>query len=126
MARASPTASSRRASGLRGTPPSPRARAVEYGHDDQRRVRDATASSRRPAPSSSLNAVSMLIEALFRRLEHGDRGRRHDGGDGVLVDELRMAVAAQEHAEIVEPGHEALQFHAVDEENVTEVLLLRT
>jgi hypothetical protein len=50
----------------------------------------------------------MLIEALFNRLEHGDRGRRHDGGDRVLVDELRMAVAPQEHAEIVEPGHKAL------------------
>ena len=55
--------------------------------------------------------------ALFHRLEHLDRGGGHDGGDRVLIDELRMAIAAQENAEIVEPGDETLQFNAVDKKN---------
>jgi hypothetical protein len=42
--------------------------------------------------------------------------RWHDRGYGVLVDELRVAVAAQKQAEIVEPGHYALQLHAVHQE----------
>src|ERR1700677_4037450 len=42
---------------------------------------------------------------------------RHDRRDSVLVNELRMPVAAQEHAEIIEPGHHALQFDAVDQED---------
>ena len=42
---------------------------------------------------------------------------RHDGRDGVLVDELRMAVATQQHAEIIEPGHHALQFDAVHQKD---------
>ena len=46
---------------------------------------------------------------------HGLPG--HDGRDGVLVDQLRMAVTAQQHAEIVEPGDDALQLDAVDQED---------
>ena len=40
----------------------------------------------------------------------------HDGRDRMLVHELRVTVAAQQHTEIVEPGHDALQLHAVDRE----------
>ena len=42
---------------------------------------------------------------------------RHDGGDGVLVDQLRLAIAAQQHAEVVEPADHALQLDAVDQED---------
>ena len=35
----------------------------------------------------------------------------------MLVDELRMAVPAQQDAEIVEPSHDALQLDAVDEKD---------
>ena len=35
----------------------------------------------------------------------------------MLVDQLRMAVAPKQHAEIVEPSDETLQFHPVDEKN---------
>jgi hypothetical protein len=42
---------------------------------------------------------------------------RHDRGYGVLVDQLRVAIAPQQDAEIVEPGDHALQLHAVDQEN---------
>src|SRR5271169_4796641 len=66
----------------------------------------------------------VVAGALFHRLEHLDRGRWHDGGDRVLVNELRMAVAAQQYAEIVEPGHKPLQFDAIDEENRNRCLAL--
>src|SRR5207249_2585275 len=42
---------------------------------------------------------------------------RHDGRDGVLVDELRVAVAAEQDAEIVEPGHDPLKLDPVHQEN---------
>ena len=35
----------------------------------------------------------------------------------MFVDELHLSVAAQQHTEIVEPGHHPLQFHAVDQED---------
>ncbi len=35
----------------------------------------------------------------------------------MLVNELHLAVAAQEHTEIVEPGDDALKLHTVDEED---------
>src|SRR5476649_2259834 len=40
---------------------------------------------------------------------------RHDGRYGVLVDQLRVPVPSQQHAEIIEPGHDALQLHPVDQ-----------
>ncbi len=62
--------------------------------------------------------------AVFARLEHLQRRARHDRGDGVLVDELRMAVAAQQHAKIVELGDDALELDAVDQKNRQRSLLL--
>src|SRR5690242_9996427 len=41
--------------------------------------------------------------------EQLDRVTRHDRRDGVLVDELGMPVPSQQHAEIIEPGNDALQ-----------------
>src|SRR5947207_13156456 len=35
----------------------------------------------------------------------------------MFVDELRMAVAAEENAEIVEPRYVALKFHSIDQKN---------
>src|SRR5207247_1895357 len=52
--------------------------------------------------------------AAFKQL---DRMTRHDGRNGVLVDELRMAVPPQQHAEIIEPGDHALQLHPVHQED---------
>eukprot|EP01012_Entosiphon_sulcatum_P012985 TRINITY_DN18264_c0_g1_i1.p2 TRINITY_DN18264_c0_g1~~TRINITY_DN18264_c0_g1_i1.p2 ORF type:complete len:107 (-),score=14.74 TRINITY_DN18264_c0_g1_i1:85-405(-) len=48
----------------------------------------------------------------------------HDGRDRVLVDELRMAVAAQQHAEIIEPGDDSLQLHAIDQKDGERRLVL--
>ena len=41
----------------------------------------------------------------------------HDGRNGVLVDQLRMPIATQQHAEIIEPGDHALQLDAVHQED---------
>ena len=76
-----------------------------------------------PQPVSARVATARLQSDLFpgRRffgaLEQLDRMARHDGRDGVLVDELRMPVAPQQHAEIIEPGDHALQLDAVHQEN---------
>ena len=44
----------------------------------------------------------------------------------MLIDQLGMAVATKKHAEVVKPGDDALKFHAVNEEHVRGVLVLRT
>ena len=46
-----------------------------------------------------------------------DRAHRHDRRDRVLIDQLRLAIAAQQHAEIVEPGDIALKLHAIDQKD---------
>ena len=63
---------------------------------------------------------------LFAAFEQLNRMTRHDGGDRVLVDELGMPIPPQQHAEIIEPGHHALQFHPVDQENGERDFALRT
>jgi hypothetical protein len=42
---------------------------------------------------------------------------RHDRRDGMLVDELRMTVASQQHAEIIEPRDHTLQLHPIHQED---------
>src|SRR5581483_2387277 len=54
---------------------------------------------------------------LFGALEQLDRMTRHDRRDGVLVDQLRVAIPPQQDAEIIEPRHHALKFHAIDQKN---------
>ncbi|ENN87050.1 hypothetical protein RHSP_12361 [Rhizobium freirei PRF 81] len=53
----------------------------------------------------------------FFALEHLHRLTRHDRRNRVLVNQLRMAVAAEQNAEIVERGHDTCELHAVDQEN---------
>jgi hypothetical protein len=54
------------------------------------------------------------VLAAFEQL-HGRA--RHDGGNRVLVDELGMAVAAQQNTEIVESCDHALKLHTVHQED---------
>src|SRR5262245_5249076 len=42
---------------------------------------------------------------------------RHDRRDRVLVHQLRVSVATQEHAEIIEPRHDALQLNPIDQKD---------
>ncbi|MPL79210.1 hypothetical protein SDC9_25085 [bioreactor metagenome] len=53
------------------------------------------------------------VFALVQR----NRLTRHDRRDRMLVDKLALAIPAQQHAEVVEPGDHALQFDPVDEED---------
>src|SRR5690606_574440 len=46
-----------------------------------------------------------------------DGSARHDGRYRMLINQLRVTVTAQKHTKVVEPGHDALQFDAVDEED---------
>jgi hypothetical protein len=41
---------------------------------------------------------------------------RHNSGYGVLINELRMAITPEQDAKVVEPRHDALQFHAIHQE----------
>ena len=70
--------------------------------------------ARPPVDGTLASIVAVFVDG---RLVELHRLGRHDGGDGVLVDQLRLAVAAQQHAEIVEPAHHALQLDAVDQED---------
>src|SRR5258706_16235696 len=60
-----------------------------------------------------------LLAALAARykLTRIDRRARHDRRDGMLVNQLRLAIAAQQDREIVEPGDNPLQLDALDEEH---------
>ena len=58
---------------------------------------------------SFFDFVLFVVELNWR---HG-----HDGRYCVFIDQLRVAVAPQEDAEIVEPRDDALKLDAVDEEH---------
>src|ERR1700734_2762766 len=116
MALASPTASSRREAGLRARSACSRAR---LGHTTQSRTPVTAARSRsstRPGDGPRKDG-SMSGRAVFDRLEHRNRTGRHDRRDCVLIDKLRVSIATQQDAEIIEPSNEALQFYSVDEKN---------
>src|SRR6185369_7006242 len=126
MARARPTASSSRASGVRGSPCCARAAAARAGacfsHGSMTIARPL------PAPydvglSGSLRSrwrcsnLNFIRAGLFAAFEQLDRMPRHDGRDRVLVDELGMPVPPQQHAEVIEPGDNALQLHSVHQKD---------
>src|SRR5215211_1138323 len=54
---------------------------------------------------------------ILAALEQLDRSARHDGRDRMLVDKLRVSIAPEQKAEVVEPGDDALQFDSVDQED---------
>src|SRR5262252_6643519 len=170
IARASPTASSSRASGARGAtwarsaaePPCPTcarscARRASPPGDRARRCgsitmarpvsapgrgigRSLLASNRRGSnymsrhgdvegkslPAAERSRVLHLFpdRCFLRPFEQLDRMTRHDRRDGVLVDQLRVSVTPQQHAEIIEPSHDPLQLHAVHQEDRERRLVL--
>src|SRR6185437_12789302 len=117
---ASPTASASRASAARVA--SCRS-ARSQGRMTAARVGRLEPAPFRPPfmPSRSLNDGSgwLAHRAAFslRGVEQLDRRARHHGADRVLVDQLRMPVPAEQDGEIVEPGDDALQLDAVDQEH---------
>ena len=64
-----------------------------------------------------LQQALLLARILARELPRVHRLSRHDGGDRVLVDKLRLAVATEQDREVVEPGHDALQLDALDQKH---------
>ena len=101
------------------------ARAARPGAAARARSRASPADAARRASGACARACvrssgsEMAIPAGLGRIRVHEMHRltRHDGRDGVLVDELRVPVAPQQDAEIVEPGDDALQLHAVDQED---------
>jgi hypothetical protein len=73
---------------------------------------------------SRLVMISVLSGRGFVVLEHRHRLAGHDGRDGVLIDQLGMAVTTQENTEIVKGCHDTGELHAVDQEDRQRNLLL--
>src|SRR5882757_4341511 len=117
IARASPTASSSLASRSRSSPRAPDA----YGLSTAATVAGRTVSNawrlRLSCPFWSISSIKSARCVGFVPVEQLHRRDRHDGRNRVLVDKLRMAVAAQQHREVVEPGDDPLQFDAVHQED---------
>jgi hypothetical protein len=57
------------------------------------------------------------VPGFIAGLEHLNWLTWHDRRYRVLIDELRVPVTTQQHAEIIEPGNETLQFYSVDKKN---------
>ena len=85
----------------------------------QRRMQDAGARWRisvaRDADARHLRIV--LLCRLSSLIEQLDRLNRHDRGDRMLVDKLRMVIAFEQNTEIVEPGDNSLELDAVHEKD---------
>ncbi len=117
MALARPVASSKRASGVR-TP----SLAACFALRRSRRYGPMTiARSTSPLAGGGLRRGADLLlrgsnrqsrflgnRRLLGAFKELDRLSRHDCRYGVLIDELRVPISAQQHAEIVEPGDNAL------------------
>src|SRR3954462_10671800 len=56
--------------------------------------------------------------------EERDGSTGHDGRDRMLIDKLRKAIAAQQHAKIIEPSDDPLELHSIDQEDRYGDLLL--
>lgn len=50
-------------------------------------------------------------------LKHFQRLTRHNGGNRMFIDKLRMAIPAQKQTKIVKPRDNAREFDAVHQEN---------
>src|SRR5690349_8304590 len=108
MACASPIASSSRASGERTPSSRPSGARRRTGWRTRQRPEETAAPF-------SVPAIRSGFVALFAGLEELHRLSRHHRRDRVLVDQLRMRVAAEQDAEIVEPGNDPLELDAVHE-----------
>src|SRR6185437_8647738 len=62
--------------------------------------------------------------AFLAGFEELDRLRRHHGRDRMLVDELRVGVAAKQNAEVIEPSNDTLEFHTVHQKYCNRRLVL--
>src|SRR5262249_11480663 len=112
IASAKPTASASRASAERPSPRAPRS----CGVGARTRPVESAAPLRAEVPFGRVTLKSGFV-ALLGALEQLHWSGRHHRRNRMLVDQLRMRIAAQQHREIVEPSHDALQLHAIHEED---------
>src|ERR1700675_3952831 len=88
---------------------------------DEERATDCRARGTQPISAfvATARLQSVLIPGwrFLGALEKLYRMTWHDGRNGVLVDQLRMPIATQQHAEIIEPSDHALQLDAVHQED---------
>src|SRR5208282_2357984 len=77
----------------------------------------------RPSPWRFKERNSSLGD-LFVGLEQLYRTRRHHSRYRMLIDKLRMMIAAQKYREVIEPGHNPLQFHSIDQKYCDRRLVL--
>ena len=61
--------------------------------------------------------MALPLSGFFGLLHQGNRMQRDDGGDGVFVDDLLLAVGAEHHGKAVKTGHGAPQLKAIHEEH---------
>src|SRR5258708_20743866 len=109
IAPARPTAGSSRAAGERAPSRSSLGATLSTGWSTRQR----------PVEGKRLSCAAVIrsgFVGLFARLEELDGLRRHYRRDRVLVDKLRVGVAPKQYAEIVEPGNDSLELHAIHEE----------
>ena len=104
-------------------------RAFEVRHEHQRAHTFAPRLVFLPLRRTDVYALvdsrcrSVLDLGRFR-LHQMDGLPGHDGRDRMLIHELRVTVAAQEHTKVVEPAHDPLELHAVDQKDSKRRLVL--
>ena len=69
-------------------------------------------------------AVAARLNLGRLRLHQMDRLPGHDGRDRMLIYELRVTVPAQQHTKVVEPAHDPLELHTVDQKDCEGSLVL--
>src|SRR3546814_313821 len=61
--------------------------------------------------------LTMVIFEGFTNFRQIHRLGRHNSRNGMLIDKLRLSIPPQQDRKIIEPGDDALQFHALDQEH---------
>lgn len=90
------------------------------GDDDdgaRRRLRfqNMSRSAGATAPACVLFIRQSGFPAVFLTIEHLNRLARHNGGNGVFIDELRVPVTTQKYTEVVEGGYNTRQLNTIDQ-----------
>lgn len=62
-------------------------------------------------------AVAARLDLGRLRLHQMDGLPGHDGRDRMLIYELRVTVPTQQHTKVVEPAHDSLELHTVDQKD---------
>jgi hypothetical protein len=86
----------------------------------RRLIVDRAAFSRAPVIGAVFRARCRQLacrSSILLALHELDRSARHDRGNGVFIDKLRVAVPAKKDTEIIEPSYDPLKLDAVHEKD---------